>query len=99
MPFALQAIATSALLTADEKERMAAYVVQLRSEQPSELRVDLAYDNQDAEASCAPLGAGIRDYVLRPAFEGPFFTRLHSLSAAMVRAWLRAVLEGAFYQV
>jgi phytoene dehydrogenase-like protein len=42
IPFALQAIATSALLTADEKERMAAYVARLRTEQPGELRVDLA---------------------------------------------------------
>jgi phytoene dehydrogenase-like protein len=36
IPFALQAIATSALLTADEKERMVAYVARLRTEQRGE---------------------------------------------------------------
>ena len=41
IPFALQAIATSALLTADEKERLAAYVARLRTEQPGGLQVDL----------------------------------------------------------
>ena len=72
---------------------VATYVVQLRTEQPGELRVDLAYDDHDAEAKCVPRGADIPDDVLRPAFEAPFFTRRQSLSAAMVRAWLRAVLD------
>jgi hypothetical protein len=72
---------------------VATYVAQLRTEQPGELRVDLAYDDHDAEAEGTPLGAGILDDVPWRAFEGPFFTRLQSLLAAMVRAWLRAVLD------
>ncbi len=47
----------------------------------------------------APLGAEILEYVMRPTFEGPFYSRLSSLSAAMVRSWMRALQGGAFYQV
>ena len=99
LPFSREAIAASALLSAEEKERVKVYLARLSTEQPGDLRADLRYDGHDAVSELAPLGAGILDYVMRPTFEGPFFTPLDTLSAAMVRAWLRALLDGAFYQV
>ena len=44
-------------------------------------------------------GAGVLDYVMQPMFEGPFFSRMHTFSAAMVRAWLGALHGATFYQV
>jgi oxygen-dependent protoporphyrinogen oxidase len=67
--------------------------------QSDNLTVDLAYDDHNAAEEFAPLGAGFVEYVMRSMFEGPFFTRLDTLSAAMVRLWLRAIQGGRFFQV
>jgi protoporphyrinogen/coproporphyrinogen III oxidase len=98
-PYFAQPIAESPLLADDEKQRLAGYIEQLMAEQPDGLRPDLAYDDRDAEQELAPLGLGVVDYVMRPMFEGPFFSRLTNISAAMVRAWLRVLRGAAFYQV
>ncbi len=63
------------------------------------MQVDLAYDDHDAETEFAPLGQAIVEYVMRPTFEGPFYSRLSTLSAAMVRSWMRALQTGGFYQM
>src|SRR5690242_415584 len=99
LPFSAEAIAASPLVPAEQKAAAAAYYGRLMTEQPADLTADLAYDGHDAETELAPLGVAIRDCVMRPLFEGPFYTRLGTLSAAMMRAWLRVLLDGVFYQV
>jgi oxygen-dependent protoporphyrinogen oxidase len=98
-PFRDEEIAVSPLLTAEEKRAWAAYRARLDAAQPPTLEPDLAYDDRSAAEEFAPLGAGLVEYVLRPLFEGPFFSRLHTHSAAMVRAWLGALRGFQFYQV
>jgi predicted NAD/FAD-dependent oxidoreductase len=98
-PYFAQPIVESPLLTDDEKRRLAGYIEQLMTEQPDGLRPDLAYDRHDAEQELAQLGPGAVDYVMRPMFEGPFFSRLSNISAAMVRTWLRVLRGAAFYLV
>src|SRR5262245_47287668 len=98
-PFGRKAVAASELLTAEDKAGLLAYLDQLLVEQPGNLEVDLRYDDHDAETELAPLGPAVVDYVMRSAFEGPFFTRLQTLSAAMIRSWLRALEGGTFFQV
>ncbi|HZS88082.1 MAG TPA: NAD(P)/FAD-dependent oxidoreductase [Chloroflexota bacterium] len=98
-PFSRAAIAASALLTTSEKQALTTYLSRLAVEQSGDLRADPARDDHDAVAEFAPLGSGVVDYVIRPSFEGPFFTPLKSISAAMARAWLRAMQGAAFYQV
>jgi protoporphyrinogen oxidase len=71
----------------------------LKQEQPEGFQVDLMYDDHTAEEEFARLGPRVVDYVMRSAFEGPFFTRLNTLSAAMVRRWLRALQACTFFQV
>jgi oxygen-dependent protoporphyrinogen oxidase len=98
-PHFAQPLDQSQLLSDEEKRRLAEYLGRLAHEQPGGLRADLAYDDHDAETELAPLGAGVLDYVMRPMFEGPFFSRMHTFSAAMVRAWLGALRGTTFYQV
>lgn len=98
-PYFAQPIGESPLLTDDEKRRLASYIERLMAEQPDGLRPDLAYDDHNAEVELAPLGPGVVDYVMRPMFEGPFFSRLTDISAAMVRTWLRVLRGASFYQV
>jgi protoporphyrinogen/coproporphyrinogen III oxidase len=98
-PHFAQPLDQSPLLTDTEKQRLTEYLERLAREQPSGLRADLAYDDHDAEAELAPLGAGVLEYVMRPMFEGPFFSQMHTFSAAMVRAWLGALRGATFYQV
>jgi oxygen-dependent protoporphyrinogen oxidase len=99
LPFSPQAIAASPLVPDAEKAAVAAYYDDLRRTQPADLQVDLAFDNRDAETELAPLGSAVLEYAMRPTFEGPFYSRLNALSAAMVRAWQRVLLDGSFYQV
>jgi len=98
-PFGAERIAASPLLTAEDKARLGDYLNRLVAEQPDRLEPDLSYDDHDAETELAPLGPRVVDYVMRSAFEGPFFTRLSTLSAAMVRLWLRALQGASFFQV
>jgi oxygen-dependent protoporphyrinogen oxidase len=98
-PFTPDQADASPLLTPSEKQRWRAYVERLLAEQPDALVPDLAYDGHTAEAEFAPLGENVLNYMLRPLLEGPFFTRLSTLSAAMARAWVRALLGCTLYQV
>jgi oxygen-dependent protoporphyrinogen oxidase len=98
-PFKGDLVTQSTLLTDEDKATWQVYLAHLMAEQPDDLGVDLAYDDEDAEAHFAPLGSGIVEYMLRILFEGPFFARLSWQSAAATRSWLRALQEGAFFQV
>jgi len=98
-PFRGPSVAASALLTPEDKLRYDAYVDHLMQIQSSHLHPDLAYDIRSAAEEFAPLGERVMDIVLRSMFEGPWFTRFDTLSAAHVRLWLCAVQDGFFYQV
>ena len=52
-----------------------------------------------AEAALRSVGHDATEWVVRPSFEGPFFSRLEELSAALVRSWMRALSVGTFFQV
>jgi oxygen-dependent protoporphyrinogen oxidase len=98
-PFTAAEIAASPLLSDDEKRRMADYLAQLAAEQPPDLSADLAYDSHSAADEFAQIGPGVVEYVVRPLFEGPFFSRLAQHSAAMERAWLGALRDFTFFQL
>jgi oxygen-dependent protoporphyrinogen oxidase len=98
-PFSPESITESTLLTDEDKRRWRDYIAHLMRQQPDALEPDLSCDDRDAEAEFAPLGENLVNLVLRPLLEGPFFTRLSTLSAAMARAWLRALQGCTLYQV
>jgi oxygen-dependent protoporphyrinogen oxidase len=98
-PFKGDLVTNSTLLSDDDKAVWRKYLARLMVEQPDNLGVDLAYDDTDAENHFAQLGGGIVEYMLRTLFEGPFFARLSAQSAAATRSWLRALQDGAFFQV
>jgi protoporphyrinogen oxidase len=98
-PFRAERVADSTLLTAEDKAALQRYIEDLKGEQPEGFQADLLYDDHSAEEEFVPLGPRVVDYVMRSAFEGPFFTRLNTLSAAMVRRWLRALQDSTFFQV
>src|SRR5262245_10130086 len=87
------------LLSDAERQALTQYLERVYAEQPDGLEIDLAADDRSAEADVAVLGERIVDYVFRPWFEGPFFTRLNQMSAAMLRSWLKAYVGATFYQV
>jgi protoporphyrinogen oxidase len=87
------------LLSADERQALAAYLQRVYDEQPDDMQIDLAYDGHSAEEEVAPLGKSVVDYVFRPWFEGPFFTPLSQMSAAKMRAWIKVYRDATFYQV
>lgn len=87
------------LLSPDERSALNTYLQRVYAEQPDGLLIDLAVDDRSAEEDVAPLGAAVVDYVFRPWFEGPFFTRLSRMSAAKLRSWLKAYVGATFYQV
>lgn len=98
-PFRGPSVETSALLTPEDKVRYGAYIDHLMKIQSGNLIPDLAYDMRSAADEFAPLGEQTVDIILRTMFEGPFFSRLSTLSASMVRLWLRALQDGFFFQV
>ncbi|MBC8075063.1 MAG: FAD-dependent oxidoreductase, partial [Chloroflexales bacterium] len=87
------------LFTPQERAAFDAYIERVRAEQPADLQVDLAYDGHSAAEEVAPLGRNVVDNLVRPWFEGPFFTPLEQMSAAMLRAWIKAYQGVTFYQV
>ena len=87
------------LLSAAEQRALAGYLAQVYAEQPAGLEIDPAVDERSAEAELQPLGPRVVDYVFRPWFEGPFFTPLRDISAAMLRSWLKVYPGATFYQV
>ena len=68
--------------------------------QSGNLRIDERHDAKTAaEQTLRSAGVTATQWVVRPSFEGPFFSRLDELSAALVRSWMRALSVGTFYQV
>ncbi len=98
-PNSVARILRSPLVGARDKARFVAYVAGLLARQPGDLRVRRRDDAVTALAELAPIGAAARDRIVRPNFEGPFFARLESMSAALVRSWLRCLSVGSFFQV
>lgn len=91
--------AAAQLLSPSEQRALAGYLERVYAEQAADLEVDPAADERSAEAELQPLGPRVVDYVFRPWFEGPFFTPLRDISAAMLRSWLKAYVGATFYQV
>ena len=98
-PFRGPSVEVSALLTPEDKVRYGAYIDHLMKIQSTNLAPDLAYDLRTAADEFAPLGERVVDIILRSMFEGPFYTTLDSLSATMVRLWLRPLQDSFFFQV
>jgi predicted NAD/FAD-dependent oxidoreductase len=67
--------------------------------QRGSLTIDLAFDDVPALDDLAGMGDAARERIVRPLFEGPFFSRLEEMSAALVRSWLRVLSVGQFFQV
>ncbi len=98
-PNSVRRILGTTLLRPSEKIRFVAWMAQLFLTQRGELRVDMGWDARTARTGLASIGRAAADVVVRPSFEGPFFSRLEDLSAALVRSWLRALSVGTFFQV
>ncbi|HRW09278.1 MAG TPA: NAD(P)/FAD-dependent oxidoreductase [Caldilineaceae bacterium] len=98
-PFRGPSVAASALLSPADKERYDAYIDHIMQIQPNHLQPDLLYDGRSADEEFAPLGERVVEIILRSMFEGPWFTRLDTLSATHVRLWLRDIQDGFFFQV
>ena len=98
-PLFADTVAASTLLTDHDKATFSEYIARLMETQPDQLEVDLTADDHDAEREFSQLGPRIMAYIMQSAFEGPFFTRLDTLSAAMVRSWLRALQNCRFFQL
>lgn len=98
-PFRGPSIATTGLLSPEDKDRYGAFIEHIMQIQPNHLHPDLAYDFRTAADEFTPLGERVMDVILRSFIEGPWFTRFESLSATHVRLWLRAAQDGFFYQV
>lgn len=98
-PNSVRRILTSRLLSPIEKVRFGTWMARLFLTQPGALRVDRRQDGTTAAATLRSAGDSAMSWVVRPSFEGPFFSRLDELSAALVRSWLRALSVGTFFQV
>jgi protoporphyrinogen/coproporphyrinogen III oxidase len=98
-PNSVPRILTTGLLSPIEKLRFFTWMAQLFLTQRGDLRIDRRYDGRSARATLRSAGATAADWVVRPSFEGPFFSRLEELSGALVRSWLRALSIGTFYQI
>lgn len=104
MPLTVEQVQASQLLTEDEKRRTVAYLEEVLRTVPADLRVgeqELLSDAKDAYTELSGLGEGPLRYLFEPLFEGPWFAKLHGISAAMIRLWLRAILDDkcAFFQM
>lgn len=98
-PFGRDAVTNSTLLTEADKARWVEYLADLKVIQPERLEPDLAFDRHSAEEEFAPLGHNLVEYMLRILFEGPWFARMNTMSAAMARTWLCALEDAHFFQV
>lgn len=97
--YRLEGIASSPLLDDEDKSRYAAYLEHLMKVQPDDLQPDLNYDQRDALDEFTPLGERTVEIVMRSLFEGPWFARLGTQSAAHVRLWLRVLQDSQFFQL
>jgi oxygen-dependent protoporphyrinogen oxidase len=98
-PSSLGRILRSPELGAGDRARFLAYMGKLFATQRGDLATDLAYDDVGAVDDLASVGAAARDRIVRPLFEGPFFSRLDEMSALLLRSWLRVLSVGKFFQV
>lgn len=98
-PSSLRRIVTSPLLGPTDKARFLAAMARLFVRQRGDLAIDLSYDDVGALDELAGMGEAARERIVRPLFEGPFFSRLEEMSAALVRSWLRVLSVGGFFQV
>ena len=98
-PSSLRRILSSPLLGPADKARFLATMARLFAHQRGNLTIDAAYDDVEALDDLAGMGETARDRIVRPLFEGPFFSRLEEMSAALVRSWLRVLSVGRFFQV
>ena len=98
-PNSVRRILTTDLLGPAEKLRFLTWMARLFLTQSGSLRIDERQDGKSAEQTLRSAGLGAAQWVVRPSFEGPFFSRLEELSAALVRSWMRALSIGTFYQV
>jgi oxygen-dependent protoporphyrinogen oxidase len=98
-PNSVPRILSTGLLSSAGKARFLAWMARLFLSQPGDLRVDERFDSMPAMVAVRGAGRGGAERIIRPSFEGPFFSRLEELSGALVRSWLRALSVGTFFQV
>ncbi|MCC7078975.1 MAG: FAD-dependent oxidoreductase [Acidimicrobiia bacterium] len=98
-PNSLARVLGTGLLGPGDKARFLAYMAALMMRQRGDLQIDMAWDGIPALDTLAPAGRAAIERVVRPTFEGPFFSRLEEMSGALVRSWMRAIATGRFFQV
>lgn len=98
-PNSMERILRTGLLSAPEKLRFMAFMAGLVARQPGALRVVERWDPVPAVDALRPAGRRALERIVRPSFEGPFFSRLEEMSGALARSWLRALSIGTFYRV
>lgn len=98
-PNSLGRILKTDLLAASDKARLLVYMASLLLTQRGDLHVDMRWDKVPALDALAPAGQAAIANVIRPTFEGPFFSRLEEMSGTLVRSWLRTISTGSFFQV
>ncbi len=98
-PNSVPRILTTPLLSPLEKVRFFGFMATLFATQRGRLQLDERYDDATADRVLRFAGRNATERIVRPSFEGPFFSRLEEMSGALVRSWLRDLSIGTFYQV
>jgi protoporphyrinogen/coproporphyrinogen III oxidase len=98
-PSSFRRVLMSPLLRPADKARFLAAMSRVLASQRGDLAIDLAYDDVASLDHLAAFGEPARERIVRPLFEGPFFSRLEDMSAALVRSWLRVLSVGQFFHV
>jgi protoporphyrinogen/coproporphyrinogen III oxidase len=98
-PNSITRIVATPLLSPLAKVRFFGFMALLFATQRGRLRLDRRYDDRTAEQALRLAGRDAIERIVRPSFEGPFFSRLEELSGALIRSWLRDLSIGTFYQV
>ena len=98
-PNSIRRIVTTPLLSPLAKVRFFGFMATLFATQRAALRLDPRYDTATASDVLRLAGDAARERIVRPSFEGPFFSRLEEMSGALVRSWLRDLSVGTFYHV
>ena len=98
-PNSIARILTTPLLSPLAKARFFGFMALLFATQRGRLRLDPGYDDRTANEALRLAGRDAAERIVRPSFEGPFFSRLEELSGALIRSWLRDLSIGTFYQV
>ena len=98
-PNSVPRIMTTPLLSPLAKVRFFGFMALLFATQRGRLRLDGRFDDRSSEDVLRLAGRDAVERIVRPSFEGPFFSRLEEMSGALVRSWLRDLSIGGFYQV